>query len=315
MKHNDDNLIRSATGALELLKNGAIGVLPTDTVYGLVALVMDQSAVERMYALKHRKHKPGTVIAASIEQLIELGLDETELQRVRQWWPGALSVVIPAHEDLAYLHQGVGSLAVRVPGDTRVREWLQHTGPLMTTSANHPGEPGAVSVAKAQSYFDGAVDFYVDGGDLSGREPSTVVRWEERGLKILRQGAVEVRPGTCVFCLENGLLNGDILAETTEVFMIAAASRNGNYLIIPKVHIEDPAHLPANWWRGVRQVLPQVPGLGKHYNLSFNVGHTAGQTVPHLHLWVVPRTAGGQDRGMGLVGLIEKVNTNAATIS
>src|SRR5476649_23730 len=92
------------------LKSGAVGVMPTDTVYGLVARAADRKAVARLYALKHREHKPGTVIAASVEQLVELGLNEADLQVVRHLWPDSLSLIISAGDELTYLHQGLDSL-------------------------------------------------------------------------------------------------------------------------------------------------------------------------------------------------------------
>ena len=96
--------------------DGTIGVIPTDTVYGVVARAQDQQAVQNLYTLKSREKKPGTLIASSIEQLEELGLKGRYLKPVSQYWPGPVSIVIPcADPQLAYLHQGKMSLAVRIP--------------------------------------------------------------------------------------------------------------------------------------------------------------------------------------------------------
>ena len=65
-----------------------------------------------------------------------------------------------------------------------VRSWL---------AANHPGEPPAVTVQDAKKYFSDTVDFYVDGGDLSGREPSTLIRMIDDAVDVIRQGAVKVK--------------------------------------------------------------------------------------------------------------------------
>jgi L-threonylcarbamoyladenylate synthase len=178
--------------AIASLQAGGVGVLPTDTVYGLVARAADKAAVARLYALKRRERKPGTVVAASVEQLVELGLGEQELRLVEHLWPDSISLIISAGKQLSYLHMGLDSLAVRVPKDTRLREVLEQTGPLVTTSANPPGERGAVRVDEAWRYFGDEVDFYVDGGDLSGRQPSTIVRISEGQVEILRDGAVKL---------------------------------------------------------------------------------------------------------------------------
>jgi L-threonylcarbamoyladenylate synthase len=173
---------------------GVVGILPTDTVYGLAARAGDKSAVERLYELKLREGKPGTLIAANIDQLVELGLKARYLKAVEQFWPGAISVIIPCSDpNLRYLHQGKYSLAVRIPNDEVLLNALNNTGPLITSSANHPGEPTANTVQEARNYFGDSVDFYVDGGDLSGHQPSTVIRIVDDAIEILREGAVKIK--------------------------------------------------------------------------------------------------------------------------
>jgi L-threonylcarbamoyladenylate synthase len=182
------------TNARQLLQPGAVGVIPTDTVYGVVARAADQTAVERLYNLKKRENKPGTVIAASLEQFENLGLKHRYVKAVEQFWPGAVSVVIPvSNPGLAYLHRGRMSLAVRIPDDVELQKLLAQTGPLLTSSANPPGQPVATTIAQAKAYFGDQPDFYVDGGDLSKRIPSTVIRVIDDAIEILRPGAAKTR--------------------------------------------------------------------------------------------------------------------------
>lgn len=177
---------------LELLNSGAVGVIPTDTVYGLVCQASNQQAVTRLYQLKERENKPGTIIAARLQQLIDLGLRARYLKAVEGFWPNPLSVIVPSGDDLQYLHQGQHSLAVRIPADDNLREFLAQTGPLLTTSANTPHQPTATNLQEAQAYFADTVDFYVDGGSLSNRPPSTVIRIIDDAIEILRPGAVNI---------------------------------------------------------------------------------------------------------------------------
>lgn len=174
--------------ALKLKIEGAVGVIPTDTVYGAVARAEDNRAVERLYSLKNRKSKPGTIIAANIEQLERLGFKRRYLKAVEQFWPGAVSVEIP--HGVVYLHQGTGRQAVRVTDDASLLSLLRLTGPLQTTSANQPGKPPAVTIAEAHKYFGDSVDFYVDGGNLSDRLPSTIIRVVDDAIEVIRKGAV-----------------------------------------------------------------------------------------------------------------------------
>ena len=178
--------------AQKLLQPGAVGVIPTDTVYGVVARAADQAAVARLYALKDREGKPGTIIAASLDQLTELGLKHRYLKAVEQYWPGAISVIVPCGTELAYLHQGKLSLAVRIPNHTGLQQLLAETGPLLTSSANHHNQVTAHTVTEAQKYFGAAADFYIDGGDLTDHQPSTVIRIIDDAIEIVRQGAVTI---------------------------------------------------------------------------------------------------------------------------
>ncbi|MBP7806943.1 threonylcarbamoyl-AMP synthase [Candidatus Saccharibacteria bacterium] len=181
----DDNLIR-------LIKSGAVGVLPTDTVYGLVALATNEQATKRLYELKQSDKKPGTLIAASIDQLVDLGVKARYLKAVEQYWPNPISVVIPLGTVLPYLHQGLYSIAIRIPSEPAIIALLEQTGPLITTSANHTGEPPASTMQSAQKYFGDTVDFYVDGGDISNRQASTIIRIVDDAVEVLRKGSIMI---------------------------------------------------------------------------------------------------------------------------
>jgi L-threonylcarbamoyladenylate synthase len=182
----------SITDTAEKLEAGAVGVIPTDTVYGLVCSASIPDAIQRLYTLKHRENKPGTVVAASIDQLVQLGIPKRYLKAVEQYWPNPISIVIPTGGILSELHLGKGSLAVRIPNDEKLHSLLNITGPLLTTSANDPGDPTATTIAMAKQYFNDAVDFYVDGGDLKDHAPSTIIRIVDDAVEILRQGAVHI---------------------------------------------------------------------------------------------------------------------------
>lgn len=171
------------------LNSGGVGVLPTDTLYGLVCRAEDEKATRRLYDLKKRENKPGTIIASNTDQLLHLGLDERMLLKAKKYWPNPLSILIPI-VDREYLHQGKSSLACRiVAGPEQLIKLLDATGPLLTSSANHPGEIPASTIEQAKMYFGDKVDFYIDGGDMSKRQPSTVAKLSSGELEILRQGA------------------------------------------------------------------------------------------------------------------------------
>lgn len=174
------------------LKSGAVAVIPTDTVYGLACSAQDHVAVARLYALKHRHQKPGTIIAANVDQLVDLGIPRRYLKPIADYWPNPLSVVVPIGFSHQELHLGKMSLAVRIPKHEGLQQLLTATGPLLTSSANLPSEPVALNVDQAKKYFGGEVDFYVDGGDLTGHRPSTIIRVVDDAIEVLREGAVSI---------------------------------------------------------------------------------------------------------------------------
>lgn len=183
----------SFEGAAPLLKNGEIGVIPTDTVYGLVASAFDEAAVERIYCVRGRDGgKPCIVLIADIADIWRFGivLSDFEPQAVERFWPGKVSVILPCPDrKWRHLHRGTGTIAFRLPDDDTLRDFLRKTGPLVAPSANRQGMKPAETIGEAMEYFGDTVDFFVDGGLVSG-PPSTVIRFEGGEPVVVRPGAV-----------------------------------------------------------------------------------------------------------------------------
>ena len=175
-----------------LLLNGQVGIVPCDTVYGIVCLAALPEKVAQLHILKQRAGKLGTIIAASVQQLIDMGIDKTELSAAAAYWPNPLSVVVTASPHLAYLHQDIGSLAVRIPKNDALLALLQKTGPLATTSANLADQPTVGTLQEAMVIFGEKVTFYVDGGDFSNAPASTIIRIVNHQVEVLRQGAYKL---------------------------------------------------------------------------------------------------------------------------
>lgn len=174
----------------KILQNDGVGIIPTDTVYGLVCLAKSMSAVKRLYDLKSRVHKPGTVLAADIKQLSNLGIKKSYLKSVAHFWPNPISIEIS--HNLSYLNMDTGRQAFRIPKDAHLLDLLQQTGPLQSSSANLPGELEAATIKQAQNYFGDRVDFYLDGGNLVNRQASTIIRVIDNSVEVIRQGAVKI---------------------------------------------------------------------------------------------------------------------------
>ena len=162
-----------------------IGVLPTDTLYGLVCSALDEKAVEKLYQLKERNLKKPFIIL--ISSLKDLDLFKVKLpEKVKEFWPGKVSIVLPcASEKFTYLHKGLNSLAFRWPKDEFLRKILLKTGPLVAPSCNKEGEKPAETIKQAKEYFPN-LDFYINKGVLKGK-PSKIIKIEDGKVIVLRK--------------------------------------------------------------------------------------------------------------------------------
>lgn len=161
-----------------ILRRGGVGILPTDTLYGLVGSALSKKAVARIYQLRKRDpKKPLIVLIGSFKDLAVFGIKLNNQTRefLRKVWPGKVSVILPCGSDnFVYLHRGAKSLAFRLPKDRRLADLLKNTGPLVAPSANLEGRPPAKTIAEAKRYFGNKADFYIDGGKKDS-SPSLLV--------------------------------------------------------------------------------------------------------------------------------------------
>jgi L-threonylcarbamoyladenylate synthase len=177
-----------------IIKSGGIGILPTDTIYGIVGSALDQKAVTRVYRLRHRKsNKPMIVLVGDADDLglFEMRTDKDFLKMLKWFWPGKVSVVLRMEgagqlKRFKYLHRGVGSVAFRLPKPLWLRQLLKQTGPLVAPSANLQGQPAARTIREAKKIFGKNVDFYLDAGPLMS-PPSTLLKIEKGRVIILRK--------------------------------------------------------------------------------------------------------------------------------
>ncbi len=171
---------------VKILKKGGIGVIPTDTVYGLVGSALSRAAVERIYRVRKReKEKPFIILISSFDDLKKFGVKTgvAHFEILKALWslgetrdkPGPVSVILPVEgKKFFYIHRGTGAIAFRLPRDGQLRGFLKKTGPLVAPSANVAGEPPARTIAAAEKYFGERVDFYLDKGKRNS-VPSSIV--------------------------------------------------------------------------------------------------------------------------------------------
>jgi L-threonylcarbamoyladenylate synthase len=182
---------------IKSLKEGGVGVIPTDTVYGIVCSALNEKSVEKVYGIRRRRpDKPCIILIADISDLSLFGINVGRLteQLINRLWPGQVSIILPCDKgEFSYLHRGTNTLAFRLPANEDLRAMLRETGPLIAPSANPEGQATAITIEKAREYFPENVDFFEDAGPRVG-EPSTVVSIDNGEIRILRQGSVIISP-------------------------------------------------------------------------------------------------------------------------
>ena len=179
--------------ASKILKAGGIGVMPTDTIYGLVDSALKPDTVARIYQIRKRSpNKPLIILISKLTDLKKFGvkLSPSQKEFLTKNWPGPLSVILPCpNVKFKYLHRGTKTLAFRLPSSRPLRELLASTGPLVAPSANPEGLPPAKTIKQAKDYFGDRIDFYSPGRVKN--EPSTLISLVGEKVVVLREGRVK----------------------------------------------------------------------------------------------------------------------------
>ena len=176
------------------IKSGKLLVVPTDTVYGIAADPFSSSAVDKLLTAKGRgRDFPSPVLVSGISQVESLVPQIPPLAKkfMNSFWPGALTIVLLAREDLS-LDLGItgGTVAIRQPNQKDLMVLMEVTGPLAVTSANLHGCAPAQSATQARDYFGEKVAEYIDAGKSPIGKPSTIVKVIGGDYWVLRIGAI-----------------------------------------------------------------------------------------------------------------------------
>jgi L-threonylcarbamoyladenylate synthase len=196
--------VNDASEMAAALEGGALALLPTDTVYGLVCVAASRDAALDLYRLKGRVEiQPTAVIAADTEVLLAgiPGLDGIAAAGVRTLLPGPFTLVVPNLEQrFSWLSAArPETIGVRVPRLVGpAAEIVARVGMIVATSANLPGGPDPCRLDDVPPEIRGGVAFAVDGGKLPGT-PSTVIDLSGASPVVLRVGAGD--PGEALVLL------------------------------------------------------------------------------------------------------------------
>jgi len=167
------------------IKKGLIGVIPTDTIYGIVCSAMNKKSVEKLYKIRKRDlKKPMIILLSSIKDLnlFDIKIDKKITDK---YWPGKVSIIVPIKK-FTYLHRGKESLAFRLPDNKDLIKLLKLSGPIVAPSANVEGGEPAQTIEEAYNYFQDKIDFYVDCGKLKSK-PSKIISLMDNKIEVIRK--------------------------------------------------------------------------------------------------------------------------------
>lgn len=194
VRHDEIGIAREAA---EILRQGGVVLMPTDTLYALCADALSDEAVDRVYAIKGRDEaKPMHALVHDVPAAARYGEVSSAAEAMLAKHPGLISLVVPQKPGLAKrgILRSIDTFGFRIPQHALCQEVLaEFDGPLTATSANVSGRevPQRLGDILAQLGLSVMrIDLAVDGGALPPAKPSTVVALEPGGLHILREGSV-----------------------------------------------------------------------------------------------------------------------------
>jgi L-threonylcarbamoyladenylate synthase len=181
--------------AASILRSGGLVLYPTETFYALGAIPGIAEAVERVFEIKGRDPgKPLPLIASDLQAVLSAASEwpESAEALARIFWPGPLSIVIPAATSLsAALHARSGKIAIRISSHRVASLLAQASGGLIvSTSANKAGESPPTSPGGLSAELLLSVDALLDAGDLPGGLPSAIVDVNVHPAALVRAGKI-----------------------------------------------------------------------------------------------------------------------------
>ncbi len=183
--------------AIEVIREGGIVILPTDTAFGISCRTDDEKAVKRLFEIRKRPLSQATpVLFDSIERVRELVSFDSKIEKLmNKFWPGALTIVLKCDTSkVPELVRGGGeNLGVRIPDHEIPRKIVEGVGvPILGPSANFHGESTPYKFEELDKQLIKLVDLVVEGKTKGENLASTVIDCAQEPWKVIRQGAVKI---------------------------------------------------------------------------------------------------------------------------
>lgn len=175
-----------------VLSNNELAIVPTDTVYGILASAINEDAIRKVYQVKKRDFsKPCIILVSSISMLKEyvLSINDLEEKLIKRFWPGKLTIIFKKNKNVSdLLTANKDTVGIRYPLNKDLIECMNKFGfPLVSSSANLSNEGVITDISLISSEMLENISYVYDGGHMSDSS-STIVQVVDNRIKILRDG-------------------------------------------------------------------------------------------------------------------------------
>jgi L-threonylcarbamoyladenylate synthase len=187
----------NSNDAIKILKNGGVGIFPTDTVYGIGCRIDAEEAVKKVFSIRNRPEEKAVLVVIDSIEMAEkylLPIQKEVKELMEKYWPGGLTIILPCNTEKvpAVVRGGGPTLGVRQTNHPVLLNILKEIQvPLIAPSANFAGSPTPTTFEEIDKKLLGMVDCVIDspsGGSIA----STIINCSVSPWAILRQGAVTI---------------------------------------------------------------------------------------------------------------------------
>jgi len=174
--------------AADVLRDGGLVIIPTETVYGIAADMLNDKALDRLYEIKERPKDKSFSLHIDEKRKIEefaRAIPVSAYKLIDKFWPGPLTLVLESKK-------GAGNIGVRMPDNEIALSIIAQAGvPVVCPSANISGKPAPINFDQAIKDLNGLVNFAIDAGSTKLQVESSIVDLTVVPPKILREGAIK----------------------------------------------------------------------------------------------------------------------------
>lgn len=185
--------------AVEVLKNGGIGIFPTDTAFGIGCRADEEKAIKRLFEIRRRPEtQPMSILVDTVsiaKKYVEEIPQEVIDKLIEPFWPGALTIILKAKKDAVsrFVRAGGDTVGIRIPNHAITRQLIRETGVgILGPSANFHGEPTPYAFEELNPELVQLVDFVLSG-ECTVKEESTVVDCIVKPWNVLRSGPIKIK--------------------------------------------------------------------------------------------------------------------------